>query len=596
MRNFPLRQCLIIGLAFVLVGGLGFPLGESAADDRNELRVPIPAPLRPEVEQPLPPGRGFIPPRMDLSHLKGDKIPDKWGAMDLPDRWDWRENCGATSVRDQGDCGSCYAFAAVGNFESRLLIDMGQKFDFSENNVKECIFGDPSCGGGNYYKVASFLSQQGLMPESCDEYEPSDVLCDNDCSDPYMFTVYAWIIISADVVPSTEVLKSYIYNEGPVYAAMYSGHNNNAWQNEFNNYDGSYTLRYTGTEATNHAVLIVGWDDNLSHSGGQGAWIVKNSWGTDWGGPCGYDGENGYFTIAYGSAGIGKWSSALYNWKPYNHYGGITYHDEEGWNYNWGYGTTTAWGMCKFVQGSDIEITRIEYWTNDAPTTLDIYIYDSFDGANLSDPLRIIENKTHAEAGYHGAPLSSPLPITAGNDIYVAIKYTNTDYTFPITVDSLGWSFANTTYTSDDGTGWYDISANDAMDVAIRVRYNTGECVDSDGDSYGDPDQGESDCIGIDNCPYVYNIDQTDTDGDGIGDACECVCGDANNDNMVNIGDAVYLIRYIFRKGCPPTPLREGDANCSFDVDVGDAVYLVNHVFKDGPPPCPDQGGECCPW
>ncbi len=63
-------------------------------------------------------------------------------------------------------------------------------------------------------------------------------------------------------------------------------------------------------------------------------------------------------------------------------------------------------------------------------------------------------------------------------------------------------------------------------------------------------------------------------------------CGDANGDKAVNVGDAVYVINYIFKSGPAPTPLAAGDANCDHAVNVGDAVYVVNYIFKGGPAPC----------
>jgi hypothetical protein len=63
-------------------------------------------------------------------------------------------------------------------------------------------------------------------------------------------------------------------------------------------------------------------------------------------------------------------------------------------------------------------------------------------------------------------------------------------------------------------------------------------------------------------------------------------CGDANTDGQVNVGDAVFLINYIFKGGSAPDPLEAGDANCDGQVNVGDAVYLVNYIFRGGPEPC----------
>ena len=66
------------------------------------------------------------------------------------------------------------------------------------------------------------------------------------------------------------------------------------------------------------------------------------------------------------------------------------------------------------------------------------------------------------------------------------------------------------------------------------------------------------------------------------------VCGDANGDGVVNVGDVVFLINYIFRGGSAPDPIEAGYANDDGVCDVGDAVYLLNYIFKGGPDPvCP---------
>ena len=62
--------------------------------------------------------------------------------------------------------------------------------------------------------------------------------------------------------------------------------------------------------------------------------------------------------------------------------------------------------------------------------------------------------------------------------------------------------------------------------------------------------------------------------------------GDANGDQVIDLGDVVYLINYLYKDGPAPEPLEAGDANCDEVVDLGDVVYLINYLYRDGPPPC----------
>ncbi len=79
-----------------------------------------------------------------------------------------------------------------------------------------------------------------------------------------------------------------------------------------------------------------------------------------------------------------------------------------------------------------------------------------------------------------------------------------------------------------------------------------------------------------------------DDNNDGIWCWPVVVCphGNANGDEQINIGDAVYIVTYVFRGGPAPTPLEAGDVNEDRQINVGDAVYLVNYIFRNGPAPC----------
>lgn len=448
-------------------------------------------------------GTGFIPPEMDLSHLTGQEMPERFmvghpPVGQPPASFDWRTTPGkVTSVKNQGACGSCYAFASIANTESKMLVDGACTLpnpDYSENNAKECNwrelndFGCPSncwgsCDGGNYLMLASLFSQKGVVLESDDSYVASDVTCAGTCTGacPCQKTLLDWRIISGGVVPSTSVLKNYIYEQAsPVYTTVWAGHSviDPAWRTEFGNYDGTYTLHYPSCPYNpNHAVLIVGWNDTLA--GGTGGWIVKNSWGSGWG-------ANGYFNITYGSANIGMFSSFMDDWQDYDSDGSIMYYDDDCWSQNWGYpsGSTplTAWGLCKFFPSSDTNVSRVEFWTTDTTTDVDVYIYDDFNGTTLSNKLWESLNHNFTEAGYHGVELDSPLAVTSGNDVIAVVKFTDSSYKYPVAADKNGPSEpAGRTYISPSGNpgSWYDLSGNEQDDVAIRLRTTTPATITS---------------------------------------------------------------------------------------------------------------------
>jgi C1A family cysteine protease len=441
---------------------------------QGEIPEPQMAP-RPECpEREMPPRMGAIPPCVDQSHITGQEMPEQFkGLLPPPAQFDWRAQGKVTPVRNQDTCGSCYAFATLANMESKVLIDGGGTYDFSENHAKECNFYDRNCRGGSYWHLADLFSKTGTVLESCDPYVAWNTTCNSSC--PYQKTLLDWRRICGASVPSTAVLKNYIYAYGPVYTLIYAGDNNDlSWYSEFSSYDGSYTLSYSGSYDPNHAVCIVGWDDSArSKDGKAGAWIVKNSWGTSWGGPCGYGSENGYFKIAYGDARIGEWSAFMYDWQDYDVNGGIFYYDDGGWRQSWGYGATTAWGMCKFVTTSACQLTRVEFWTDDITTDIDVYVYDTFSGGTLSNLLASELDTSYSEVGYHSVPLSSPPSVSSGNDVYAVVKFTNSTYGYPVVTCDTTTIESNKTYLSYDGNSWTEMGLGHGNDVAIRLRYTT---------------------------------------------------------------------------------------------------------------------------
>jgi C1A family cysteine protease len=212
--------------------------------------------------------------------------------MSFPPSFDWRTQGGVTPVKNQGNCGSCWAFCAVAAFESQILIYSGLEEDLSEQAVVSCNLEGDDCGGGWMETAYDLFAGQGAVRESCMPYHEvdTDSCVKSSCETAAYLDSYYY------VDDTVSAIKTALLN-GPVACAM-------AVCGGFGSYAGGcYEEECT---EINHGVLLVGWDDNMC--GGSGAWIMKNSWGPGWG-------DNGYMYIKYGTCHIGYATDAL-NYTP----------------------------------------------------------------------------------------------------------------------------------------------------------------------------------------------------------------------------------------------------------------------------------------
>jgi hypothetical protein len=196
----------------------------------------------------------------------------------LPVRFDWREYGKVTSVKDQGPSGTALAFATIGSYESAILVDNGPYEDLSEQYLMDCQGGIGIAKGIEW----GFPDMMEGTPRG-DSYSAGGLADLPGCFKCY--PISAWYYVGDDSsVPDTTALKQAIYDHGPVCAAVYAS-------TAFMYYSGGI-FKYNQSGSVNHAVVLVGWNDD------GGYWILKNSWGTNWG-------ESGYMRIAYGCNQVG---------------------------------------------------------------------------------------------------------------------------------------------------------------------------------------------------------------------------------------------------------------------------------------------------
>ena len=209
----------------------------------------------------------------------GPMLEEEGSVSDLPAVLDWRNNNGVNAVspiKDQGHCGSCWAFSTTAGLESQMLMRGLSPANQSEQILVSCS-GAGSCDGGGIYKAADYIRDTGLPPESYFPYAAADKPCANAEANWQQATakIAKWSSVPHTVAAIKKALAAY----GPLPTAFHV-------YSDFMAYSGGVYSYTTGKLEGGHGVEIVGYDDNDQ------AFIVKNSWGTGWG-------EKGFFRIAY---------------------------------------------------------------------------------------------------------------------------------------------------------------------------------------------------------------------------------------------------------------------------------------------------------
>ncbi|UCD86002.1 MAG: hypothetical protein JSU92_07360, partial [Deltaproteobacteria bacterium] len=363
---------------------------------------------------------GLIPSPLDMSHTKGLSVISV-SQPEPPSTYDLRGQGRLTSVKDQGGCGSCWTFATYGSLESWIRGEEDVIWDFSENNLKECHgFDWTACEGGNQLMSTAYLTRwSGPIIETDDSYDENETAC---TSGLMVRKHVETVLMAPDRDGSSENddnIKQAIMDYGAMYTTMYINNEYFVGGELYYNYDGPDTIG-------NHAVTIVGWDDGMSkdlfEASSDGAWIIKNSYGTVFG-------DEGCFYISYDDISIGKDNASFINAvEPastiyqYDPLGVVTSVGVESSN--------TMWGANIFTATDDECLTSVGFYALAVNTSYYIYIYDTFSGSSFSELLGS-KSGTLSYPGYHTVDLANPVCLADGGDFAVAIEFTTPGNEFP---------------------------------------------------------------------------------------------------------------------------------------------------------------------
>jgi C1A family cysteine protease len=198
-------------------------------------------------------------------------------ASGAPSSMDWRSKGAVTSVKNQGQCGSCWTFSSTGAIEGAWAISKGALINLSEQELVDCAglkYGSNGCNGGQMEGAFKFVIENGQCELSSYPYTAVDGTCQKCASVVHMSSC-------SDVKPNDQVSLKGAVAQQPVSIAI------EADTKYFQSYSGGILTSSSCGTNLDHGVLIVGYgEDN-----GQKYWLVKNSWGTTWG-------DKGYVKIA----------------------------------------------------------------------------------------------------------------------------------------------------------------------------------------------------------------------------------------------------------------------------------------------------------
>lgn len=388
-----------------------------------------------------------------------------------------------TAVKDQLTYSTCWAFANMAALESKLM-PTDPEPDFSEDNlIGRSGYGSTRSwryyhGGFDFMAVAYFARWAGPVLESDDPYDTWSL--------PRGAAVQAHVqnvamIPGRSGATDNALIKRLVMENGALSVGM-------CWMPEAYSESGSApeavraTYYFPRARAENHGVDIVGWDDSYPASAfdglfgsprANGAFLVRNSWGSAWG-------DSGYFWVSYYDRsfaraqnldGYGGGVTSYAGVESVDNYRRSYQYDKLGVTDHWGFGTIRAWGANRFTAAATQTIAAAGFYALSSPTRYEIWA-----GRSLRS-LRLRSSGTVRLPGYVTVPLVKGLRVTKGKRFVVAIKLASPGETYPLAIErpARAWMSGASarrgqSFVSRNGSRWIDATTvKPGSNVCLKV-------------------------------------------------------------------------------------------------------------------------------
>ena len=392
---------------------------------------------------------------------------EPWQAVPLPAEYQRRQDMGVPDVKDQGNLGTCWAFASLMALKSSVLPDRVP--DFSEDHMSNNEnFVLTQYQGGEYtMALAYLLSWQGPVLE---EEDPYGDFYSPEGLQAAMHLQGVYFLPEKDY----DAIKQAVYQIGGVQSSLYTQLRHAYSQSYYYNQEtGAYC--YNGGNESNHEVVIVGWDDNYPRGNfsvevpGDGAFLCANSWGSEFA-------EDGFFYVSYYDTTIGIHNVVYSPLEDNGNYDCIYQSDLCGWIGSLGYAGETAWAANVYQTVGPEILKSVGFYALGKDTEYEIYVVPEVPAESDFSERKLVARGRVAYSGYYTIPLDAEVMLAGGTRFAVMIRLTTPGSVHPIAIEYDANDDKSRIdledgegYISIDGVTWENTEAQQQCNICLKA-------------------------------------------------------------------------------------------------------------------------------